>query len=80
MSENLACRQAREGLTEYLENALSSTGRRGVEKHFEACAECRVHLDRIRAFTRSGAATTRMRMPQEMKRRLLQAFRQQDPT
>ena len=73
--EQLACREAREGLTEYLENALPSVSRQGFEMHLATCAECRQFLQQLQATTGALSALPAEQMPAEMKQTLLQALR-----
>lgn len=77
MTDIFACPQTREGLTEYLEDALSSVKRQGMETHLRSCPACRGHLARIRMA--GDASSFGERMPGTMKARLLRVFRGQDP-
>jgi anti-sigma factor RsiW len=70
-----ACREVREGLTEYLENALPSGKRQGFETHLAACAGCRHILQQLQATTQALSALPGEQMPAEMKQTLLQALR-----
>jgi anti-sigma factor RsiW len=46
---DLACRDAVELATEYLEGALSWRARRSYERHLRSCPNCRAHFEQIRA-------------------------------
>lgn len=45
---DLACREAIELLTEYLEGTLPRRQRRRLEAHLHACANCSAYLQQIR--------------------------------
>jgi len=45
----LTCRELAELVTDYLENALTLRDRRRFERHLDLCAECRNHLEQLRA-------------------------------
>lgn len=76
MSEKLACRQAREGLTEYLENALPPRRRQGIEVHLGACGPCMDYFAQLRAVIAASARKSEVAIPQGMKSRLLRDFRE----
>ncbi len=44
----LACREAVELVTDYLEGALSARERRRFERHLAACPNCRRYIEQIR--------------------------------
>jgi len=46
---DLACRDAVELATDYLEGALSWRNRRSYERHLRSCPNCSAHLAQIRA-------------------------------
>ncbi len=46
--KDLACREAVELVTEYLEGALSRRDRRRLEAHLAACPNCEAYLEQIR--------------------------------
>lgn len=75
MTEQIACRRVREGLTEYLEDALPPARRQGFETHLAACARCRRLLGAMRCALEAAAALPREPMPPGMKERILRAFR-----
>lgn len=78
MAEPRACRAFREGLTEYLENALPSSRRQGLELHLATCASCRALLEQVRCTIRSSGEFRGGPMPATMKTALLHAFRKDD--
>jgi predicted anti-sigma-YlaC factor YlaD len=72
------CKSVREGLTEYLELALSPERRQGFERHLLECEECcQLHVDilLLNSLTSGSGEET---MPSAMKSRLVEAFRR-DP-
>ena len=75
MSEHIACGHAREGLTEYLEDALPSERRQGIETHLASCGRCQQLYDRFRHEAAVISRPPREAMPAKMKQALLRAFR-----
>lgn len=53
---DLACRQAVELVTDYLEGALSGRDRERLEAHLAACPNCSAYLEQIRATIRLAGA------------------------
>ena len=49
LSRDIACREAVELVTDYLEDTLSSKDRRRFERHLERCDGCTAYLDQVRA-------------------------------
>lgn len=76
MTEQVACRHMREGLTEYLDDALPSERRQGLETHLASCPDCRRFFQQMWGVLDSSAALPREPMPAAMKRLLLKAFRE----
>jgi anti-sigma factor RsiW len=52
----MACQQAIELLTEYLEGTLSRRQRRRLEAHLKACPNCTAYLEQIRITIRLTGA------------------------
>ena len=50
--KDLACQEAVELVTEYLEGALSRRDRRRLEAHLAACPNCGAYLEQIRTTIR----------------------------
>jgi anti-sigma factor RsiW len=71
MSESAACRRTREGLTEYLEDALSPRRRQGMERHLEACQSCRGYLAQLQEMIAAAQGAAVESMPAAMKARLV---------
>lgn len=80
VAESISCKDAREGLTEYLDQALSSSRRRGYETHFRECPACRDLLTRTEALIRKMSELPREPMPGDLKSALVSAFRQSNPS
>lgn len=76
MSDDITCRRTREGLTEYLDGALSPERRQGFERHLAICDRCRRMLAQTKRIIASAADGPRERMPPEMKARLLRHLAQ----
>jgi anti-sigma factor RsiW len=74
-SEPVTCQQMREGLTEYLDDALPPSRRQGFQDHLSSCDACRRLLDETGIAIQRLAALPREPMPPEMKKSLLDAFR-----
>jgi hypothetical protein len=75
MIEQIACRHLREGLTEYLENALPSSRRQGFKAHLAHCGGCRGFLCQMRHIIDALPALPWETMPPGMKQTLLHAVR-----
>lgn len=78
-SDRLACRDLREGLTEYLDDALPPPTRQGFETHLSSCAGCRRFLGQIRATVAATPHLPREAMPSDLKTSLLHSLRDQRP-
>lgn len=65
----------REGLTEYLENALPLGRRQGLERHLTSCKRCRTLLHEVQQLIHVTRALPAESMPPGMKAALLQAYR-----
>lgn len=55
-NRGMACQQAIELLTEYLEGTLSRRQRRRLEAHLKACPNCTAYLEQIRITIRLTGA------------------------
>lgn len=53
--KDLACQQAIELLTDYLEGTLSRRQRRRLQTHLDACPNCSAYLEQIRITIRLSA-------------------------
>jgi putative zinc finger protein len=68
----VTCRDAREWLSDLLDDALEPDRRRDVEAHLAGCAECRVELDRLRATVTALREVEPARAPAGFVDRVLQ--------
>jgi anti-sigma factor RsiW len=75
----IACRQLREGLTDYLDGALPPARRQGFDAHLDACPSCRELVEDTRLTLRHLASLPGEPMPPAMKDALLDAFRRDPP-
>ena len=76
MSEQpLTCHEVVAILTDYLEGALSAEDRRRVDEHLAICDGCTSYLEQLRETIRLTGMLTEDQIPDEQKRRLLEAFR-----
>lgn len=67
-TRDLACQQAIELLTEYLEGTLSKRQRRRLEVHLQACPNCSNYLEQLRITIRlSGAMDPEELSPQAVE-------------
>jgi predicted anti-sigma-YlaC factor YlaD len=80
MHRTITCRQVREGLREYLDEAAPLGGAVPLEDHLRSCAECSDHLRELRRTTELLASLSGPPMPASMKALLLGAFREPPPT
>lgn len=71
MNDDTICRRTREGLTEYLEGALSPRRRQGMAGHLADCSECRGLLEQVRGIIAAARAVPAERMPAGLRRHLL---------
>lgn len=73
------CRQFVEDVTAYLDGALPETVMALVEQHLADCAHCREYLSQMRrtiGATRELAQQDVDTMPDEVRQRLMRAFRE----
>ena len=76
MSERaLTCQEVVALLTDYLEEALADEERRRVEEHLATCDGCTAYLETLRETMRLTGMLTEEQIPDEQRRRLLEAFR-----
>jgi len=71
----MTCHEVVNLITDYLEDALSVDDRVRVEEHFSKCPGCSGYLDQMRATIRLTGMLSEEQIPEEPKRRLLEAFR-----
>jgi anti-sigma factor RsiW len=71
----LTCHEVVDIITDYLEDALSPGDRRRVEEHLAICDGCTAYLEQMRETIRLTGILTEEQIPEDQKRRLLEAFR-----
>jgi anti-sigma factor RsiW len=71
----LTCHEVVDIITDYLEDALSPGDRRRVEEHLAICDGCTAYLEQMRETIRLAGILTEEQIPEDQKRRLLEAFR-----
>jgi predicted anti-sigma-YlaC factor YlaD len=71
----ITCHEVVAILTDYLEGALSEEDRRRVEDHLAICDGCTNYLEQLRDTIRLTGMIDEEQIPDEQKRRLLEAFR-----
>jgi anti-sigma factor RsiW len=79
-SNELACNQFVELVTEYLEGSLSTEERTRFEAHLAACQGCETYLEQMEQTIRWTGKLTEEQIAAEAKEKLLQAFRDWNST
>jgi anti-sigma factor RsiW len=79
-TQPVSCHQLREGLTEYLDDALPPQRRQGFDTHLGRCPECRRLCCEVGLTIERLASAPRETMPPAMRRTLLEAFRNRPPS
>ena len=74
-SDDLACKELVELVTEYLEGALSPAERARFEAHLATCTGCTRYLEQIRQTIRLTGRLTEEAIAPDAKQELLQVFR-----
>jgi anti-sigma factor (TIGR02949 family) len=77
MSEDtlLTCKEVVEIVTDYLEGTMSPELRKRFEDHLSTCEGCSAYLEQMRETIRLTGMLTEDDIPQELRDRLLSAFR-----
>jgi anti-sigma factor RsiW len=75
MSDELSCRQLVDLVTDYVDGALTSRGRREFDAHLAECDGCAIYLDGMRRTIELTGRLTEADVAPEMERKLLAAFR-----
>jgi anti-sigma factor RsiW len=73
--KDLACQQAVELVTDYLEGSLSRRDRRRFETHLRACPNCSAYLEQIRATSALLGAVEAETMTAEARQDLIDLYR-----
>ena len=74
MPEDLACIEAIENITDYLEGALPAAEAGRLERHLETCPGCTEYLDQMRRIAGSLGGLGEGSIPAEMRDGLIAAF------
>jgi anti-sigma factor RsiW len=74
-TDELACRQVVEMVTDYLEGALSRSERRRLEAHLAGCEHCAEYLRQIRATIRLTGRVLSEDLTPEMSEELTDIYR-----
>lgn len=73
--QQLNCREVVDLVTEYLEGGLEVEERLAFERHVAVCPPCRGYLNQFRLITRTAGALREDDVPEPLRERLLEAFR-----
>ena len=73
--QQLTCRQVVDLVTEYLEGGLEVDQRLAFERHVAVCPPCRGYLSQFRLIMRAAGALREEDVPEPLRERLLEAFR-----
>ena len=73
-NRELACKEFVELVTDYVEDALTTTDRRRFEEHMVGCDGCASYLDSMRRTIEITGRLTEDNVLPEMQRELLAAF------
>jgi anti-sigma factor RsiW len=74
-AEDLACIEAVEIMTDYLDGALPAVEARRLERHLETCTGCTEYLEQMRTLAGSLGGLTKDSLPAETRDALIAAFR-----
>jgi anti-sigma factor RsiW len=73
--DDLACTEEVEIMTDYLEGALPAADARRLERHLQTCPGCTEYLAQMRTVAGSLRPLGEDSIPDEMRDRLIDAFR-----
>ena len=79
MTDDLACIQVVELVTEYLDGAMAPAEARALEAHLETCPGCTEYLQQMRAIAGSLRPLSGDALPDGIRDDLLAAFRRARP-
>jgi anti-sigma factor RsiW len=74
-TNDMACSQLVEVITEYLEDALAPEERARIEEHMAGCDGCVAHLAQVRATLRVAGSLADEDLPRETEEALVGLFR-----
>ena len=75
LTRDLACRQAVELVTDYLEGKLSRRQRRRFERHLRGCPHCTTYLEQIRSTVRLAGQLDPEPLDADTRDGLIQLYR-----
>ncbi len=75
---HITCQELVELITDYLEGALSPERAELFEQHVNFCDGCELYLDQMRVTIAAVGRIDEADMPDELRDRLLTAFRDRD--
>lgn len=75
LTRDLACRDAVELVTDYLEGRLSRRQRRRFERHLRGCPHCRTYFEQIRTTISLAGQVDPDRLDAETREGLLDLYR-----
>jgi anti-sigma factor RsiW len=73
--DGLACADAVEIMTDYLEGALPLARARRLERHLATCPGCSEYMEQMRTLAGSLGGPTEGSIPAQMRDRLIDRFR-----
>jgi anti-sigma factor RsiW len=74
-ADDLHCTEEVEMMTDYLEGALPASEVERLERHLETCPGCTEYLEQMRTVAGSLGGLAEDSIPDEMRDRLVAAFR-----
>jgi anti-sigma factor RsiW len=76
MTDDLACIEEVELITDYLEGALPDAERRRLEEHIAWCPGCTEYLEQMRTLAGSLGGLREESVPDELRGALIASFRE----
>ena len=74
-SDEVACRELVELVTDYLEDAIPERDRARLEAHLAGCEGCTAYLEQMRTTIRLAGRLTEQALPEQTCAALLEVFR-----
>lgn len=74
--EDLACKQAVELVTDYIEGSMSRADRRRFEAHLSSCPHCTAYLAQMRTTIQLSGRLRPEELPSEVREELVSLYRQ----
>jgi anti-sigma factor RsiW len=74
-TDEMACQELVEVITEYLEGKLPPADRERFEAHLTVCPGCQLYLDQMRAMARAMGRLSADNLTPQSQRELLSLFR-----